>query len=217
MTHTRALLCQFHSPYQTPLPWFYHFFHPPPSSAWNSPPFPSILNVTLFSMWIQAQVHFCWERWDVLQPRLLIFRVSAVSSSALKSERVVQLRWQVSYSTRILCSFLSRKLSSKRAEARGCVSYVPKMFSQSWGHWFVVTRSQSAHTQMHVAMSTASVGDTDQNRLGNISVWHFHIYILIWTFTIKTGIHLGSPDIKGTRKPDSKSSSMWVLWNGVVS
>lgn len=121
-------------------------------------------------------------------------------------ECVVQLGWQVSYCTHILCSFLSRKRSSMRAEARGCVSYVPKMFSQSWGHWFVVTRSQSAYTEMHVAVSTASMDDTDQNRLGNISVWHFHIYlrILIWTFTIKTGLHLGSPDIKGTRKPDSR-------------
>ena len=121
-------------------------------------------------------------------------------------ERAVQLGWQVSYCTHILCSFLSRKRSSMRAEARGCVSYVPKMFSQSWGHWFVVTRSQSAYTEMHVAVSTASMDDTDQNRLGNISVWHVHIYlhILIWTFTIKTGLHLGSPDIKGTRKPDSR-------------
>ena len=36
-------------------------------------------------------------------------------------ECVVQLGWQVSYCTHIVCSFLSRKLSSMRAEARGCV------------------------------------------------------------------------------------------------
>lgn len=122
--------------------------------------------------------------------------------------RAVQPRWQVSYRTHILCSFLSRKVSSTRAEARGCVSYVTKIFSQSWGHWFVVTHSESAYTEMHTAMSTASVDDTDQNQLGNISVWHFYIYfhILIWMFTIKTGMHLGSPDREQESQTQDKVS-----------
>ena len=61
---------------------------------------------------------------------------------------------------------------------------------------------------MHIAMSTASVDDTDQNQLGNISVWHFYIYfhILLWMFTIKTGMHLGSPDRKQESQTQDKVS-----------
>lgn len=163
-----------------------HFSHPPPPSAWNSLFFPAILNVTPFSTWAQAQVHFPWESCDFFQPWLLILKGSQPLQNG---GHAVWLRWQLSCCMYVLCS-LKETLSSTRAEAKRWVSLIrphyvftmlgPRVCSHT--HFQFIRDSQiltygDAH--IHVTVLDISVGSIDQSQLGHICVWHVHIYLHI--------------------------------------